>query len=86
MMKEAKSRGADVVVFPELALTTFFPRWWMTDPAEVGAFFEKEMPSAETQPLFDTAKELGIGFYLGYAEIANEGGKVPSLQHGDHRR
>ncbi len=25
MMKEAKSRGAKLVVFPELALTTFFP-------------------------------------------------------------
>ncbi len=76
MMKEAKSRGADVVVFPELALTTFFPRWWMTDQAEVDAFFETEMPGPETRPLFDMAKELGIGFNIGYAELVNEGGKV----------
>ena len=26
--------------FPELTLTTFFPRWWMTDQAEIDAFFE----------------------------------------------
>jgi N-carbamoyl-D-amino-acid hydrolase len=27
MMREAKARGGDIVVFPELALTSFFPRW-----------------------------------------------------------
>jgi predicted amidohydrolase len=26
LMEESKRRGADLVVFPELALTTFFPR------------------------------------------------------------
>ena len=33
MMKRAKSLGAELVVFPELALTTFFPRWFITDQA-----------------------------------------------------
>ena len=38
--------GAKFVVFPELALTTFFPRWWMEDQAEVDRrFFETAMPS-----------------------------------------
>jgi predicted amidohydrolase len=73
LMKEAKGRGARVVVFPELALTTFFPRWWMEDPAEIDAWFEHEMPSVESQPLFDAAAELGIGFHLGYAELTPEG-------------
>ena len=36
--------------------------------------FEREMPNAATQPLFDCARELGIGFYLGFAELAVEGG------------
>jgi predicted amidohydrolase len=31
------------------------------------------MPSAETQPLFEAAAELGIGFYLGYAEQTPDG-------------
>ena len=31
------------------------------------------MPSAETQPLFDEAKRLGIGFHLGYAELTPDG-------------
>jgi predicted amidohydrolase len=62
------------VVFPELALTTFFPRWWFEDEAALDAFFESEMPNAATRPLFEAAAELGIGFYLGYAELAEEGG------------
>jgi predicted amidohydrolase len=76
MLREAHSRGARFVVFPELALTTFFPRWWMTDQAEIDSFFEREMPSAETRPLFDLARELGVGFYLGYAELTEEQGEV----------
>lgn len=69
MMRDAKSRGAEVVVFTELALTTFFPRWLIEDEAELDSYYEAEMPSANTQPLFDEAVRLGIGFYLGYAEL-----------------
>ena len=76
LMNAAKGNGCDLVVFPELALTTFFPRWFMPDQQEVDAFFEREMPGAETQRLFDAARWLGIGFYLGYAELAQEGGRV----------
>jgi N-carbamoyl-D-amino-acid hydrolase len=76
LLREAHGRGASFVVFPELALTTFFPRWWMTEEAEIDRFFEEEMPNAETRPLFDLAKELGVGFYLGYAELTREEGKV----------
>jgi predicted amidohydrolase len=76
MMREAHGAGARFVVFPELALTTFFPRWWMTDQKEVDRFFEREMPSAETRPLFDLAKDLGVGFYLGYAELTEETGEL----------
>lgn len=73
MMREAEERGARVVVFPELALTSFFPRWYMTRPAEIDAWFETEMPNATVQPLFDLGAKLGIGFHLGYAEKTPEG-------------
>ena len=76
MLKEADSRGSKFVVFPELALTTFFPRYWYDDPNEVEKFFENQMPSPETQPLFELARQKGIGFYLGYAERTEEGGKA----------
>jgi N-carbamoyl-D-amino-acid hydrolase len=76
MLKEADSRGSRFVVFPELALTTFFPRWWMEDQAEVDKYFEAQMPSPETLPLFELARSKGIGFYLGYAELTEEEGKT----------
>jgi predicted amidohydrolase len=76
LLHEAKSRGCELVVFPEMALTTFFPRWYIADWSEVDRFFERAMPSAETQPMFDAAAELSVGFYLGYCEIAQEDGKL----------
>ncbi len=73
MLREAHARSAKFVVFPELALTTFFPRYWMTDQSEIDRFYERSMPNADVQPLFDEAKKHGIGFYLGYAELTPEG-------------
>ena len=73
LLREAHGMGAKFVVFPELAFTTFFPRWWMEDQAEVDArYFESTVPSKETQPLFEEARKLGIGFYIGYAELTPE--------------
>jgi predicted amidohydrolase len=69
LLREAKSRGAELVVFPELALTTFFPRYWMPEDEAMRRFFEKDMPNPDVQPLFDEAKRLEVGFHLGYAEI-----------------
>lgn len=74
LLREAHAMRCDVVVFPELALTTFFPRWYMEDQTEIDSFFEREMPGPETRPLFEEAARLGIGFYLGYAELCVEGG------------
>jgi predicted amidohydrolase len=69
LMREAHRRGANLIVFPELALTTFFPRWYVEDEAELDAFYETEMPNDATRPLFDCAAEIGVGFHLGYAEL-----------------
>ncbi len=74
MLRDAHASGCRFVVFTELALTTFFPRYWMEDQAEVDRFFEASMPGPDTRPLFDEAKRLGVGFYLGYAELAEEDG------------
>ena len=73
-MRQASDQSCQLVVFPELALTTFFPRWYLDDvPEELNSYYETEMPGLETQRLFDEAKSLGIGFYLGYAELTPEG-------------
>ena len=60
-------------MFPELALTTFFPRWAIDDDALLEGFFETSMPSQETQPLFDVARRLRMALCLGYSELADEG-------------
>ncbi len=73
LMDDAKAKGADLIVYPELALTTFFPRWYMTDQAEVDAWFEREMPNAATRSLFERATQHAIAMSFGYAELTPEG-------------
>ena len=75
LLHKAHSFGATLVVYPECALTTFFPRWVFDDPAEAEPFFEREMPNSDVQPLFDEARRIGIGFCLGYAELTQEDGR-----------
>lgn len=70
LLDEAAGKKCDLVVYPELALTTFFPRWYMTDQTEVDAWFEREMPNAATRPLFDRVREKKVAISFGYAEIA----------------
>src|SRR2546430_11944195 len=89
LLRDAHAMGAKFVVFPELALTTFFPRWWMEDQAEVDRrYFEREMPGPETRPLFDEAKKLGIGFYIGYPQLTPQGQHlnppIPPPPHGQN--
>src|SRR6266540_3485164 len=57
LMDEAKAKGADLIVYPELALTTFFPRWYMEAQGEVDTWFEREMPNTATMPLFARAAQ-----------------------------
>ncbi len=73
LMERAHARGVEVVVFPELALTTFFPRWYHEDLSEADHWYETAMPSNATAPLFEAARKYGIAFHLGYAEKTPEG-------------
>jgi predicted amidohydrolase len=73
LMERAHRRGAEAVVFPELALTTFFPRWYEEDVAAADRWFETALPSPATAPLFAAAGRLGLGFHLGYAEKTPDG-------------
>jgi predicted amidohydrolase len=73
LLERAHARGVQVVVFPELALTTFFPRHYFEDRSEADSWFETAMPSNETAPLFEAARRYGISFHLGYAERTPDG-------------
>lgn len=73
LLHRAHEHGAELVVYPELALTTFFPRWYFADQDDIDEFFEAEMPGPETKVLFEEAARLGVGFCLGYAELTPDG-------------
>jgi N-carbamoyl-D-amino-acid hydrolase len=72
LLEEAAACGATLVVFPELAFTTFFPRWLIEGDA-LDHYFERGMPNPAVQPLFDRSRALGVGFYVGYAELTSDG-------------
>ena len=72
LLHDARDQGVDLLVYPELAMTTFFPRWFVADPADFEHYYHREMPDQDTKPLFDEARRLGIGFALGYAEIETD--------------
>ena len=76
LLDRAARYGTRFVVFPELALTTFFPRWLFDDEAALDAFFEDTMPNDAVAPLFEQARRLGVGFYLGYAERVQDGSRM----------
>jgi predicted amidohydrolase len=72
LLEKAARDGAKLVVFPELAFTTFFPRWLLSRE-ELDGYFEASFPGPATRALFDRARELRVGFYVGYAEKTAEG-------------
>ncbi|KAL4899897.1 hypothetical protein BDW74DRAFT_188780 [Aspergillus multicolor] len=75
----SQSPPAQVVVFPELAFTTFFPRHFIPDDRELQSYFEPESPdspideSPNVKPFFDHVKKLGVDAYVGYAEAWKDG-------------
>jgi N-carbamoyl-D-amino-acid hydrolase len=74
LLEDAAAEGASLVVFPELAFTTFFPRW-LLDGEALDRYFERGMPNLEVAALFDRARKLRIGFCVGYAELTSAGGR-----------
>ncbi len=73
LMDAAAAKQADLIVYPELALTTFFPRWYHEDRAEADHWFERTMPGNATQALFDAARRHRMAMTFGYAELTPEG-------------
>ncbi len=79
LMHKAAKRGANLIAFPELALTSFFPYFYIESEPILLRFFEKEpIELGIARPLFDTAQRLGVSFSFGYAEC--------SYQKTDYKR
>ena len=76
LLDQAADAHVRLIVFPELALTTFFPRHIIHEPSEVAAYFEPLSDSSpdaliispNTKPLFERARALGIDMSLGFGE------------------
>ena len=73
LMDAAAAQGCSLIVYPELALTTFFPRWYYEDVRDADIWFEKEMPGPATEPLFERARRHGMAMSFGFAELTADG-------------
>lgn len=76
LLNEAASLDAQLVLFPETAFTTFFPRHLIEDQHELDSYFEwndNTLKSYKTKALFEEAKRLGVDISVGYAERTEEG-------------
>src|SRR2546427_7603040 len=73
LIDQASARKCDLVAYPELALTTFFPRCYMQDQAELDAWLQREMPNAATRPLFERTARYRVDVSFGDAELTPHG-------------
>ncbi|EME86797.1 uncharacterized protein MYCFIDRAFT_77383 [Pseudocercospora fijiensis CIRAD86] len=75
LLETAASQGAQLVLFPETAFTTFFPRHLIDDQTELDSFFEHAdiRTAPHTAPLFDRAKDLSVDVSVGFAEACDNG-------------
>ena len=73
LIDRAKQLGAEFIVYPELALTTFFPRYYYEDRAEADVWFETAMPGEAVRPLFARAAAHRMAMNFGYAELTPHG-------------
>src|SRR6266702_8854141 len=65
LLEQAKRQGVELLAYPEMALTTYFPKKIRKD---FDQFFETEMPPKALEPLLRRAKEAGVAVHVGFCE------------------
>src|SRR5436190_1572570 len=70
LLTEAAREGVELIAYPEMALTTYFPKKIRPD---FDQFFETEVPPKALEPLLSRAAEARIAVHVGFCEKA--GGK-----------
>lgn len=85
LMASAHAQRVKLIVYPELALTTFFPRTLFTNLQELESYFERNVDGGPTKvpgmkPIFDQARECGMDVSLGFAEC-DSAVEVPNNKH-----
>ncbi|PLB39909.1 carbon-nitrogen hydrolase [Aspergillus candidus] len=75
LLNNAADGGAQLVVFPETAFTTFFPRYIILDENELETWFEHGdiRTAPNTKALFDTAQSRSVDIVVGFAETTDAG-------------
>ncbi len=68
LLEQAKQQGVELIAYPEMALTTYFPKKIRKD---FDQFFETEMPPKALEPLLRRAREARIAVHAGFCEKAD---------------
>jgi predicted amidohydrolase len=68
LLEQAIDEGVEILAYPELALTTYFPKRIRDDYDQ---FFETEMPPKCLEPLLRRAGQAGVVCHIGFAEKAD---------------
>lgn len=76
LMDDAHRQNVKLIVYPEIAPVTFFPRH-ILEGDDLEQYFEREIDgdptqSANIKPLFDRAREYKMDMYFGYAECTGD--------------
>src|SRR5437870_6229944 len=65
LLAEAVREGVVLIAYPEMALTTYFPKKIRPD---FDQFFETEVPPKALEPLLRRAAEARVGVHVGFCE------------------
>src|SRR5256885_16091529 len=68
LLDQARAQGVELVAYPEMALTTYFPKKIRKD---FDQFFETEIPPKALKPLLRRAKKAGIPAPVAFCEKAD---------------
>jgi predicted amidohydrolase len=68
LLEQAKAQGVELIAYPEMALTTYFPKKIRKD---FDQFFETEIPPKALEPVLRRAKEAKVAVHVGFCEKAD---------------
>jgi predicted amidohydrolase len=68
LLEQAAAEDVEILAYPEMALTTYFPKRIRDD---FDQFFETEVPPKALAPLLGRAAEAGIACHVGFCEKAD---------------
>ena len=67
LLEQAKGQGVELIAYPEMALTTYFPK---KVRADFDQFFETEVPPKALEPLLRRAAQARVALHVGFCEKA----------------